>query len=357
MLAAVNVLGWLVAVPLLLVAVVNPFVDFGDWPNRLIGDRNGDVQLRTPARPDRPAQTPSTSVKSAESTSEDNPLRAAREALAQFRPATGTGGTAPATGAAVCGGGGSFDTGNSQGSSPGNGPTPIGESSPSTGGAINLPGAAVPVPVVPGTVPASSVPVAGPDLPAPVSPGPVVTPPAPEQPVAARPPGDPDGPGPGPTPTPTPSPSPSPEPTATPEPTSHPSERHPQPTATPDPSATPRAECDARADRNPGADDHAGADRDARAAAAGGAGAAHRPAERPGQPAAAPAVAPPDPAGRQAAAGSHARPGPAGRARRLVAVAQLEDGQEGVLRDLDAADLLHPLLALLLALEQLALAA
>src|SRR5215211_9562608 len=37
-------------------------------------------------------------------------------------------------------------------------------------------------------------------------------------------------------------------------------------------------------------------------------------------------------------------------------VAELEDGEERVLRDLDAADLLHPLLALLLALEQLALA-
>ena len=48
MLAALNVLGWLVAVPLLLVALVDPFVDFGDWPDRLIGDRQGDVQLRTP---------------------------------------------------------------------------------------------------------------------------------------------------------------------------------------------------------------------------------------------------------------------------------------------------------------------
>ena len=31
-LAVLNVLGWLVAVPLLLIAVVDPFVDFGDWP-------------------------------------------------------------------------------------------------------------------------------------------------------------------------------------------------------------------------------------------------------------------------------------------------------------------------------------
>ena len=31
-LAVLNVLGWLIAVPMLLVAVVDPFVDFGDWP-------------------------------------------------------------------------------------------------------------------------------------------------------------------------------------------------------------------------------------------------------------------------------------------------------------------------------------
>src|SRR3712207_1660371 len=54
------------------------------------------------------------------------------------------------------------------------------------------------------------------------------------------------------------------------------------------------------------------------------------------------------------------RPGrsrPLSRRRRLArVVAELVHGEEGVLRDLDAADLLHPLLALLLALEQLALA-
>src|SRR5829696_3780961 len=40
----------------------------------------------------------------------------------------------------------------------------------------------------------------------------------------------------------------------------------------------------------------------------------------------------------------------------LLRVAELEHGEEGLLRDLDAADLLHPLLALLLLLQQLALA-
>ena len=55
MLAALNVLGWLVAVPLLLVALVDPFVEFGDWPDRLIGDRRGDVQLRTPEAAPRAA--------------------------------------------------------------------------------------------------------------------------------------------------------------------------------------------------------------------------------------------------------------------------------------------------------------
>src|SRR3954471_8714923 len=40
----------------------------------------------------------------------------------------------------------------------------------------------------------------------------------------------------------------------------------------------------------------------------------------------------------------------------VAVVAQLEHGEERLLRDLDAPDLLHALLALLLALEQLALA-
>src|SRR6185437_12719637 len=45
-----------------------------------------------------------------------------------------------------------------------------------------------------------------------------------------------------------------------------------------------------------------------------------------------------------------------GRALRPGLLAQLEHGQEGLLGHLDPPDLLHPLLALLLLLEQLALA-
>ena len=101
MLAALNVLGWLVAVPLLLVAVVDPFVDFGDWPNRLIGDRRGDVQLRTPEAPAQRVGKPKTSVKSELESSNDSPLLAAREALRQFQANAGTG-----TGGAAAGGGG-----------------------------------------------------------------------------------------------------------------------------------------------------------------------------------------------------------------------------------------------------------
>ena len=102
MLAALNVLGWLVAVPLLLVAVVDPFVDFGDWPNRLIGDRRGDVQLRTPEAPaqrvGKPKHERQERVGVARTTS---PLLAAREALRQFQASAGTG-----TGGAAAGGGG-----------------------------------------------------------------------------------------------------------------------------------------------------------------------------------------------------------------------------------------------------------
>ena len=45
-LAVLNVIGWLVAVPLLLLAVVHPFVDLGKWPNRLIGDKNMPEEKR-----------------------------------------------------------------------------------------------------------------------------------------------------------------------------------------------------------------------------------------------------------------------------------------------------------------------
>src|SRR3954469_9168460 len=119
-LAALNVLGWLVAVPLLLMAVVDPFVDFGDWPNRLIGDRRGDVQLRTPEAPAQRVGKPKTSVTSEGQSSTASPLLAAREALRQFQATagTGTGGAAAGgagggagSGGGGGGGGGEFDTG------------------------------------------------------------------------------------------------------------------------------------------------------------------------------------------------------------------------------------------------------
>jgi hypothetical protein len=39
--AGINVLGWLIAVPLLGAALLSPIVDFGAWPDRLLpgGDR------------------------------------------------------------------------------------------------------------------------------------------------------------------------------------------------------------------------------------------------------------------------------------------------------------------------------
>ena len=92
-LAALNVLGWLVAVPLLLVALVDPFVDFSDWPDRVINDRRGDVQLRTPAA-EPGSQVKRESARSRARRAEDDPLEAAREALAQFAPAVGAGGAA-----------------------------------------------------------------------------------------------------------------------------------------------------------------------------------------------------------------------------------------------------------------------
>src|SRR5215204_6094552 len=214
-LAALNVLGWLVAVPLLLLALVDPFVDFGDWPDRLIGDRTGDIRLRTPAAAGKPATASERSAVEIESarSAEEGPLQAAREAIAQFnRPPASGGSPAPVGGGGGGGGGGGSFDGSGDGSPVTR--TPIGNSSPGTGG-VNIPAPLVPVPALPvSDVPASTPPVAVPDVPVPVParPGRRVTPPPPERPISSRPPGEPDGPGPGPTPTPTPSP----EPTATP---------------------------------------------------------------------------------------------------------------------------------------------
>ena len=146
MLAALNVLGWLVAVPLLLVALVDPFVDFGDWPDRLIGDRNGDVQLRTPVAADKRAAAKERSAvqsEAARSAAED-PLQAAREAIAQFNRPPASGGASAPVGGGGGGGGGSFD-GSGDGSPVTR--TPIGNSTPGTGG-VNIPAPVVPVPAV-----------------------------------------------------------------------------------------------------------------------------------------------------------------------------------------------------------------
>src|SRR5215210_7609113 len=105
-LAVLNVLAWLVAVPLLLVVLVDPFVDFGDWPDRVISGRGADVQLRGPepggAGSEGPAReqtrTPARPPRGA-----DDPLRAAREAIARFRPATTGSAGALAPGGGVAG--------------------------------------------------------------------------------------------------------------------------------------------------------------------------------------------------------------------------------------------------------------
>jgi len=244
-LAVLNVLGWLVAVPLLLVALVDPFVDFGGWPERLIGGRQGDVQLHpATSAPREGARTPAARTRPA-----DDPLRAAREALRRFRPATGI---APASGGALVpaspgasGGGG--DTRGRGGSlrgvaGPGrtNGPAlrPIGQTETPTAGGVQ-PAPAGPVVLAPGAGAdsAGTPPPVAPEVPqAPIRPARVTEPPPPETPVEAAPPGDPDGPGPGPTPTPTPEPTPEPAatPTVTPQPSATPA---PEPTATPDPPA------------------------------------------------------------------------------------------------------------------------
>ena len=99
-------------------------------------------------------------------------------------------------------------------------------------GGLRAPAPVVPAPVVnvPGITVPGPVPVEAPDLPTPgpATPGRDAAAPAPERPIAALPPGDPEGPGPGPTPTSTPSPEPTPEPTPVPTP-------DPTPEPTPDP--------------------------------------------------------------------------------------------------------------------------
>jgi len=169
-----------------------------------------------------------------------------------------------------------------------------------------------------------------------VSPGSGVKPHAPEQ-TVARVAGRARRPGPAPTPTPMPSPSPEtdrdggPEPTVTPEGDGHAGLR-----ARP-PSRRPRRvpERDPRADRRQRSRRPRRADGDARAAPPDVPGANDPRAPR--QPPTRPPTATRRSRRRQDRRRSHA-PGPAGRPdARLVAV-ELQDGQEGVLRHVDAAD-------------------
>src|SRR4051794_9541473 len=234
-LAVLNVLGWVIVVPLLLLVVVDPFVDFGDWPDRLIGGRDGEVRLHAPAhRATTGAKArPRTPAAPAARPSADDPLRAAREAIARFRPAT----RAPvASGGLVVAGSlgtGSASGGSASGSGGGPGATlrgltgpqqvsvgagaPTGDAAPLEAGGVT-PAASGPVVSVPGAGAAGTAPIAAPDVPqtAPSRPARATDPPPPERPGEAAPPRDPAGPGP--RPTPTPQPSATPEPPAPPQP-------------------------------------------------------------------------------------------------------------------------------------------
>src|SRR5213080_4668590 len=87
-LAVLNVLGGVIVVPLLLLVVIDPFENFGDWPDRLIGGRDGAVRLHAPAHRGTPVAKarPRTAAPTAVRPPADDPLRAAREAIARFRP-------------------------------------------------------------------------------------------------------------------------------------------------------------------------------------------------------------------------------------------------------------------------------
>ena len=50
-LAALNVFGWVIAVPVLLFALVSPFVDFDGWPRTIAGGLgDGTITLREDPR-------------------------------------------------------------------------------------------------------------------------------------------------------------------------------------------------------------------------------------------------------------------------------------------------------------------
>src|SRR4051812_24130961 len=93
-LAVLNVLAWLIAVPLLLVVLVDPFVDFGACPGGVIGGRGAAARLRGPAQGGWGREGPAgeqrgTPVRPPRGA--DDPLRAAREAIARFGPTTAGG--------------------------------------------------------------------------------------------------------------------------------------------------------------------------------------------------------------------------------------------------------------------------
>ena len=352
-LAALNVLGWLIAVPILLAAVVDPFVDFGSWPDRLIGGRQGDVQLGTPTT--RAAQAPSHK-------------RAAREPRAGREPGAGGARGAPALPARDLAGRerrrarharrharvARLAAVRERRAARARAPDVVAPVVPAA--RRTRPGAVVPPP---GTGPSSSTPpVPEPDVRSPArrEPGRRRSPPpararAPRGGQAARRPRARGAPSP--PPTPTPEPPRRRRPTATPEPS-------PEPTATPEPAARP-SRAEPGADRDPGAArarapvplvERAARPRSptTRRPAAAAREAARQ--TRTDAPAAVPAgrtEMPAAPSRRCPGAPARAPPGSA-------RVAELEHGEERLLGDLDAADLLHAPLALLLLLEQLALA-
>ena len=242
-LAAINVLGWLVAVPIMLVAVVDPFMDVGDWPDRLLGGREGAVQMRTATREPAPAVTrPARERETAE-----DPLRSTREAIARLRPAIGL----AAAGGAPLGSFGPLGGGNEvrDGGSPDavlrgrTGPLRIPTSPVQPLAPLPVPGAAPVVPVPTGGTAPARPPVVAPvgPQPGPTQPGrETVTLPAPERPIAAAPPGAADGPGPGPMLNPASEPITTPGSTSTPDPTSSPDPTPPRtPASTPDPGRDP----------------------------------------------------------------------------------------------------------------------
>lgn len=214
-LAALNILGWIVAVPLLLFAVVDPFIDFPTLPTRLGESSGGTVQLDSPSR--------STSPSRAAERDNSDALRAARDALTLVT----SGSAAPIAVAPSLGGApGSADdragtvgqlrarvvTPQSNGTPPAAKPPAAPGSPPATTPPATPPATTPPTPTVP-TPPAEAVPSR--------------TPPAPESPQEPESPaGGPDGED---TPPPPESPAPVPETPGTPETPAPPTEDPPPP--------------------------------------------------------------------------------------------------------------------------------